>query len=130
MSEENTESRTPKYIVERMDNCVRLYANNVLFEGNAWDLKIKFGQIEMRDGDAHMDVNAEISIPWGQAKLGLYWLQLQVAGMEIQSGKIPIRKDVLPPEIPDLSEEDARDPDIVAMYEMSIRARKEFFSTL
>jgi uncharacterized protein DUF3467 len=133
MSEDNTTSSpppAPALVFDRMEGFTSLYANNVIFEGNAWDLKMKFGQVELIEGQTHIKLNAEISIPWAQAKLLIYWLRLQVESMEIQSGKIAIRRDILPPEPPALSPEDVENPDSVKMHEFAIKAHAEFLASL
>jgi hypothetical protein len=129
-SSASPEAETEK--INRNDNFVSRYANNVLFEGNAWDLKIKFGQVETVSGETRVKATAEISIPWAQAKLAIYWLRLQVEAMEIQSGKIALRKDVLPPELPEpeVLTSGEPDPDAVRMHEFAKKVRAEFFANL
>jgi hypothetical protein len=130
MSDENA-APVPSYRTEIADDFISLYANNVLLEGNAWDLRIKFGRVESPTGNETLvKWHAEISIPWAQAKLALYWLRLQVEAMEIQAGKIAIRKDILPIEPPTLSPEDVDNPDAIRMYEFSKKAHAEFIANL
>ena len=130
MSEEQSTKTSPQPTVERAENCVSLYANSVVFEGNAWDLKIKFGQLEQVDDQTHVKVIAEISIPWAQAKLGTYWLRAQVEAMELQAGKIAIRRDLYPPEPPPLSGDDAKNPEAVRMSEFLKHLHDEFMNSL
>ncbi len=108
---------------------ISLYANNLLYEASAWDLKIIFGQVDQSSGSTVVKPNVAVTIPWAQAKLTLYWLRLQVEVMETQTGKIPIRADLIPPEnIP--TEEQLNDPDMKKFFDMYKRVRDEFLKTL
>jgi hypothetical protein len=71
-----------------------------------------------------------ITIPWAQAKLALYYLRLQVAAMEMQSGKIPIRRDLIPPEPPELKPEQEAIPGSRELRELILKIREEFLTTL
>lgn len=73
------------------------YANNVFFEPTVWDLKLIFGEFSTRQGS--VDWHTSITVPWEQAKLMMYYLMLNVAARELQTGaKITIPPSMLPPE--------------------------------
>lgn len=131
MSDETTAKVTPSIRAERTDNFFATYANSVMFEPTAWDLKFIFGQIEQAsDGGTIVKQHLAVSVSWPQIKLALFWLRMQVEAMEEQSGKIAIRKDVLPPEPPPLTPEQAKDPVAKKFYESYIKAREEFLASL
>ena len=116
---------------KRAENFISYYANNFILEGNAWDLKIIFGALDKDEsGKDIARQQLAVTVPWAQAKLALYWLRLQVLATEIQQGKIPIRKDLIPPEPPVLSDDDLKNPDSVRIHEMVIKMREEFLATL
>ena len=71
-----------------------------------------------------------VTIPWTQAKLALYYLRVQVEAIELQSGKIQIRRDLLPAEPPPLDEKKKKDPMAVKMRELVVRIRNEFLASL
>jgi hypothetical protein len=127
---DNNPVSPPAVTFEHTANFVSSYANSTIFESTAWDLKITFGQVEQVSGQAVVKQHLAVSIPWAQAKLALYWLRVHVEAMEIQSGKVPIRKDVIPPEPPPLSPEDANDPESKRIYEFVQKLREEFIASL
>ena len=129
MSDEATAQPTRPQ-VEHTDNCVSSYANSVMFEPSAWDLKLIFGQLDQASGTTIVKQHLAVTIPWAQAKLALYWLRVQVDAMEIQSGKIPIRKDVIPPELPPLTAEQESDPAAKKFHEAYVKIREQFIASL
>jgi len=83
----------------------REYANNLIFQASVWDLTLIFGQLGITKPDATqppVDWGTAVTIPWAQAKLGLYQLFLQVAIHEAENGPIKIHPNVLLPR-PDFS---------------------------
>ena len=111
MADDTQPTETPQNLkVERTQNFVSTYANNAIFEASAWDLKIIFGQLDQASGIAEIKQHLAVTIPWAQAKLLLYWLRVQVEVVELESGKIQIRKDLIPPEPPALTPEQENDP--------------------
>jgi hypothetical protein len=108
---------------------ISVYANNLHYESSAWDLKITFGQVDQSSGSIVVKPNVAVTIPWAQAKLTLYWLRIQVEIMEMQTGKIPIRADLLPPDNTP-TEEQENDPEMKKFFEMYKRVRDEFMKTI
>jgi len=116
---------------ERATNLISTYANNAYFESSAWDLKIVFGQLEQPSGGvAVIKQNLAVTLPWTVAKLALYWLRVQVEAMELQSGKITIRQDLLPPEPPVLTPEQESTPLARELRELIVKIRAEFIAGL
>ena len=118
-------------INQRTDNFTTVYANNAYFESSAWDLKIVFGQLDQSQNPAVVKQNLAVTIPWQQAKLAIYWLQIQVAAEEAQLGaKIPIRKDLLPAELPTPTPEQQSDPNFTKWFEKARKIREEFLANV
>ena len=118
-------------MIERTADFVSSYANSVTFEQTAWDLKITFGQVDQVDGQTVVKQHLAVSIPWAQAKLGVYWLQGVVAAHEIETGKpIGIRPDVIPPPILPLTPEQENNPVMRKYAEVLKTLREEFIASL
>jgi len=130
MPDENPSSPQAAIEFQRAENFVSMYSNSVVFEPTAWDLKIIFGQLDLVSGKGIARQQVAITIPWAQAKLALYYLRLQVEAMEIQSGKIPIRRDLIPPEPPPLTPEQEAIPGSRQLRELVLKAREEFIASL
>ncbi len=121
---------TPPLQFERTEDFFPTYANNVTFEVSAWDIKLIFGQLDQASGKASVKQHVAVTIPWPQAKLLLFWLRIQVEAAEASvKARIPIRKDLLPPEMP-LTSDQADDPDAKVFYELYRKAREEFLASL
>jgi hypothetical protein len=128
--DKNTTEPSPTLQYERTENFISVYTNNVFFQPSAWDLQIIFGQLDQTSGKDIVKQQVAVTIPWAQAKLALYYLRLQVEAMEIQSGKIPIRKDLIPPEPPPLTSEQESIPDSKKILELIQKIREEFIASL
>ena len=59
------------------DDITSDYANNVFFVGSIWDLKILFG--ELTAVEQQVDWHTAMTLPWAQAKLMSYYLQINIA---------------------------------------------------
>jgi hypothetical protein len=116
--------------LERAEDFVSFYANHGFYQPSAWDLKIIFGQLDQVDGKEIVKQQVAVTIPWAQAKLSLYYLRLHVAAMEIQSGKIPIRSDLIPAELPPLTPEQEAVPGAKELREVMKKLREEFIANL
>jgi hypothetical protein len=122
----------PSIKYERAENFTSWYANSVLHEASAWDLKFIFGQID-QTGYPTTTIKQQlaVTIPWPQAKLILFWLRFQVEFAEATVGvKIPIRKDLLPADMPPLKPEEESDPAIKQAHDLYVKIRNEFLATV
>lgn len=50
------------------------YANSVQFEPTVWDMRLKCGQITARDNNWIVEPECEVTLPWAQVKLVLFFL--------------------------------------------------------
>jgi hypothetical protein len=127
---DNTTEQSATARFEHTEQFISSYANSVTFEPTAWDLKLIFGQLEQGSNTTVVKQHLAVTIPWAQVKLALFWLRVQVEAMEEQAGKIPLRKDVLPPELPPLTDEQKNDPATRKLHECYRKAREEFIANL
>ena len=124
-----TPTAQPK--IERADDFTTRYANNIYFESTAWDLKITFGHVEQATGQVVIRHDFAVTIPWPQAKLAIFWLRLHVEAAEAEVGaKIPIRKDLIPADLPPPEPTEDDDPALRRFRETYERLRKEFVATI
>jgi|SRR5271157_2865026 len=108
----------------RHEDYVTLYANNVQFQPFEWDLRMTFGELDVRKGQVIIEQHTAITVTWLQAKLMLYFLGLQVAVHEMSHEPIRIPKSVFPPE-PTLPSGDLpNDPIALKVYEY-IKAERD-----
>jgi hypothetical protein len=124
---------TSKPAVERSTDFPTYYSNNIVYESTAWDIKLTFGHIEQATAPVLTRNDCSVTIPWPLAKLLLFWIRLHVESAEVEiAGKIPIRKDLLPPELPDrLPEELEADPANAKRFrEIYERLRADFLKTV
>ena len=91
-----------------------VYANNVQFEGTIWDLKILFGEFFGRTKS--VDWHTSITIPWAQAKLMAYYLQVNLAIHEANHGHVRVPSQVQPLEFPSLPESAQDKKEEVALH--------------
>lgn len=119
------ESQPPeKNFFRRIEDFSFEYANNIQFETNAFDLKLVFGQLD--HSTSQVEQHTAITVSWLQSKLMLYYLTLNVAGYELQYGKISIPPDVMPANVPPLTPEQEKDPRYVKLYDLFRRLREQF----
>jgi hypothetical protein len=78
------------------------YANNVLFVGTIWDLKLLFGELSATNKG--VDWHTSITLPWELAKLMAYYLDINLAARELTHGTIRVPESMTPPEPPPPSE--------------------------
>ena len=79
------------------------YANNVIVESNAFDMKLIFGLWDHRNPlGPVIEQFGSMSLSWPEAKLLIYWMQVHLSGYERDNGKVKIPAAVLPPEVPAL----------------------------
>jgi hypothetical protein len=68
-------------------------------------LKLLFGQLDLSSGSEVVGFHTAVTIPWQVAKLMIYFLRLNVAIHELESGTVRINPRVLPGEPPPLAPE-------------------------
>src|ERR1035438_3703331 len=90
-------SATPVSEFTRTDEFATLYANNVVLETSAWDLKLIFGQLDQSGHKARVEQHTAITIPWMQARVLSYMLQVYLAARVMDFGPIPVPSSVMPP---------------------------------
>jgi hypothetical protein len=83
-------------VFKREEDFYSGYANNTLFEGTIWDLKIYFGQTDIAQGANVVVQHTAITLPWNYAKIFSYLLQTQIAAREAEDGRIPVPKHIVP----------------------------------
>ena len=117
-------------VIEQVEDFVTGYANNIQLEPSSFDLKMVFGELSQTGGRVKIEQHTSITISWIEAKLLIYFLQIQIAGHELQHGKIRLPKNVLPaepgpvpPDYPDKATGEA-------MRQMVSKMREEFLAEL
>jgi len=64
-----------------------LYANNVLFEANAFDLRVIFGQFKAgAKGEPEIEQHTAVAIPWSVAKIACMYLAMNIIAFESDHG--------------------------------------------
>jgi hypothetical protein len=104
------------------------YANNAFFAATVWDLKIIFG--ELSGFKPEIDWHTSITLPWAQAKLMAYYLQVNVAAHELRMGKIPFPDSMVPPEPPPLPDSEKDNLVSRALFEIVKDLRQKFVDSL
>ena len=131
MPEKKDEPSHKDLTQQRVEGFQYIYANSIVFEPSAWDLKVIFGQLDQSVDPAATKQTVSVTISWQQAKLALFWLKVQVQAMEDQlKTKIPIREDIHPAELPALTAEQKKTPEARKFHDWYAKARKEFLDSL
>lgn len=92
MPEEQVPSPNPQYIdvgkvARQSEEFADLYANNVLFEANAFDLRVIFGQFKAgSQGEPEIEQHTAVAIPWTVAKIACMYLAINIIGFEVDHG--------------------------------------------
>ena len=94
-------------------------------------MKLIFGQLDQSVTPNVVRQHLAVTIPWPQAKLALFWLRAQVEMAEATvNAKIPLRKDLLPQELPRLAPEQANEGEVNWFRDWYDKAREEFLKTV
>ena len=104
------------------------YANNTAFEPTIWDLKLVFGEYSERSKS--IEYHTSITVPWAQAKLMMYYLQVNITAHELAFGKVPIPQPVIPPEFTPPTPEQAKDLKSQEIFEAIQKLRNQFLESL
>ena len=129
MPDEPTTENT-KSDIRRSDDFYQTYANNIQLEISAWDLKIIFGTLEQHEGKVTIEQHTAVTIPWMQAKLLIYFLQINLAAYEAEAGKVKILPRLLPMAPPPLSQEMQSNLPAKELSDAIQRLYEQFNSTL
>ncbi len=123
------QSAPPPAVDQRRSEAFKTeYANNVMLEYSAWDLKLIFGQTDQSIGQNSVIQHTGISVPWPQVKVLLYYLQIHLSVHEIEFGRILVPKGVIA-EVPPPTEQAAKDfPATVQIFEKLSELRGEFLA--
>jgi hypothetical protein len=107
------------------------YANSIIVESNAFDLKLIFGLYDYRDPlKPIIEQFSSMNIPWSEVKLLIYWMQLHLAGYERENGKIKVPTSALPPEIPSDPQPPFDNPKGREALDMMRKMRADFLAKL
>ena len=87
----HSELKVPEYI-ER-------YANNCFGESSVWDFRLRFGTLDQSLQPSTVRWHTAVNMPWAQAKLLVYMLQMHIAFQEFAAGPVQIAPGVMPPPI-------------------------------
>lgn len=131
MPEKKQEPAQKDLAQQRVEGFQSIYANSVVFEPSAWDLKLIFGQLDQSVEPAATRQSVSVTISWQQAKLALFWLRVQVQAMEDQlKTRIPIREDIQPAPLPEMTAEQKKLPEAKKFHDWYAKVRKEFLDSL
>lgn len=89
------EKQSPNPGLSRADK-PDFYANNVLLESSVWDLKMHFRQLDQGGNEANLEHRGTVTIPWLQAKLMAFYLQMNIDFHELDNGPIKVPANVMP----------------------------------
>jgi hypothetical protein len=124
------EESTQQAVVQRAPNFLKFYANNVVAEATAWDVRLTFGQFDNVEGHIINTQQLSVTMSFGLAKLMLFWVEAQILAHEIETGKrVGLRESVLPP-LPDLSPEEQQNPNNVKLREAVKKLRERLIAGL
>jgi len=83
-------------MAEKNANTPDFYSNAVQFESSVWDLKLHFRQLDQSGEKADLEHRGTVTVPWLQAKIMLFYLQLNLAIHEDNNGTVSVPTSVLP----------------------------------
>jgi hypothetical protein len=81
----------------RSEDFLARYANNVILESNAWDLKLIFGELDQSETPPKIAQHTAITLPWSQVKILAYLLGIHLLGHENDFGRIQLPRDAVKP---------------------------------
>jgi len=89
-------------------------------------LKIIFGEYSQRSKG--IEWHTSITVPWAQAKVLNYYLQINIEAHELQQGKIKLSASMIPAAIP--PPDDPSDEAAQAFFQMLQRNREKLLESL
>jgi hypothetical protein len=106
------------------------YANSIIVESNAFDMKLIFGLYDHRNAlKPIVNQFSSMNIAWPEVKLLIFWMQIHLASYERENGKIKIPANAIPPEIPPLPPQ-FDNPQGREVVELVRKLRAEFLASL
>src|ERR1700683_1193430 len=90
-------SQTPSVPAVQTEDFRSRYANNARFEATVFDLKILFGETDLKTGSEIVQQHTAVTIPWALVKVLIYWLQVNFEVTEATVGKVAIPPTQIPP---------------------------------
>lgn len=87
-------AKQPSY--SKVPGYFELYANNVFFETNVWDLNLIFGLLDQDQNMPPFKRLGAVHVPWQQAKIVAYYLMINIAWHERTYGPINVPESVRP----------------------------------
>lgn len=124
-----TEQNSTVQINEHAEDFASSYANNVSFQQSAFDMTMIFGQLDQSASPAIVKQHTAITVPWSQAKLMSYYLQVALAIFETLNGKIKIPATLLPSPI-EATQEELASPVMKSLAEPLRRIHQKFIESL
>ena len=115
--------------IQRTADYTETYANNVHYESSVWDLKVLLGRLDQSSGLSITKQFLGVSIPWMQVKLMIHHLQVNLTIHEAYNGPVAIRNDLLP-KLPQVTDEQLKDPLFKATVEKIAELHNKFLSSL
>ncbi len=115
----------PPLPFSRVPAFFELYANNVNFESNVWDLNLIFALLDQVPGAPPFKQLGSVHVPWAQAKIMAYFLLMNIAFHETEYGPIGIPAKIAPAPIDDFLKDAADDEKTKALAERINRMRAE-----
>lgn len=94
---QETEKKPVGTIHKHGENFIERYANNIFFEGSAWDLKLVFGNLDQSIGPNYISQHTAISLPWAQVKLLIYFLRFHLLAHEARMGRVHVLTGIVSP---------------------------------
>jgi len=92
----------------KSDSLANVYANHSLLQSTGWDIKVIFGEVDQSISPNTVVQHTAVTLPWTQAKILAYFLQIHLAAHEVALGRVAIPQGVIP-DIP-VPPRDAKDP--------------------
>lgn len=115
---------------DRTEDFIARYANNVHFESSVWDLKLIFGELDQKEAKEVVRQHTSINLPWPTVKLMLYYLQVNLAYHESESGKVTMAPRIWPADIPTLPKEIEDNPRAKALADLVAKMRADFVASV
>jgi hypothetical protein len=104
-----------------------LYANNIRLERSVWDMKLIFGELDQSSEPNFVLQHTAMTMPWLQAKLLSYYLELNLTLQEADYGMIRVPASMVPPVPIANPEVAAANPQLKLVFELLLILHKKYF---